>query len=98
MELNVALKRIIETGKTEFGSEKTVRNLVEKKAKAVVIASNCPKEVRERVENHAEIAGVPVIQYNGTSLQLGEVCGKPFLIASFTILDSGNVQLSELKS
>jgi large subunit ribosomal protein L30e len=98
MDLNVALKRIIETGKAEFGSEKTVKNIVEKKAKAVVIASNCPKEIRERVENNASIAEVPIIKYPGTSLQLGELCGKPFLIASLAVLDSGNVQLSELKS
>lgn len=97
MDLNVALKRIIETGKAEFGSEKTAKNINEKKAKAVVIASNCPKDISENLNSRAEIAGVPVIKYPGTSLQLGEVCGKPFLIASLAVLDSGNVQLSELK-
>ena len=98
MDLNVALKRIIETGKAEFGSEKTVKSINDKKAKAIVIAANCPGLVRDLIENHAQIAKVPVVNYPGTSLQLGEVCGKPFLIASLAVIDTGNIQLSELKS
>ena len=97
MDLNVALKRIVETGKAEFGTEKTVKSINDKKAKAVVIASNCPKIIREFVENHAQTGNVPVVNYPGTSLQLGEACGKPFLIASLAVIDSGNIQLSELR-
>jgi large subunit ribosomal protein L30e len=97
MDINVALKRIIETGKVDFGSEKTVKNLMNGNAKLVIMASNCPKKTRENIEKYSEIEKIPIIKYSGTSLQLGEACGKPFLIASLTVVDGGSVPLGELK-
>jgi large subunit ribosomal protein L30e len=97
MDLNTALKRIIETGKVNFGSEKTVKNIMNGSAKLVVIASNCPKPIREKVEKYAKVEEIPVVNYPGTALQLGEVCGKPFLIATLSVLDAGSVPLEELK-
>jgi large subunit ribosomal protein L30e len=96
MDLNLALKRIIETGKVDFGSEKTVKNIMSGDAKLVVIASNCPKPIREEVERYAKIENIPVIKYSGTALQLGEACGKPFLIAALTVLNPGSVSIGEL--
>ena len=96
MDLNLALKRIIETGKVDFGSEKTVKDIMSGDAKLVVIAANCPKAIRAQVEKCAEIGSVPVIKYSGTALQLGEACGKPFLIAAMTVLNPGSVSIGEL--
>ena len=97
MEIITAIKRIIETGKVEFGSASTVKNIINDKAKIVIIASNCPKKEKESIEKYAKIGEIPVIQYPGTALQLGEVCGKPFLVASLSVIDAGNVLLTDLK-
>jgi large subunit ribosomal protein L30e len=98
MDMITALKRIIETGKIERGSEKALDNLASGKAKMVVIALNCPKKLREKIENRAKIDNVPLLVFPGTALQLGEVCGKPFLVASLTVLDAGTVSLKDLKA
>jgi len=98
MDLNVALKRIIETGKIEIGTEKTIDKIMNGDARLVMIASNCPKKTREKIEKFAKVENVPIINYPGTSLQLGEACGKPFVIASLSVIDSGDVQLGELKA
>lgn len=98
MELNAGLKRMIETGKVDFGTEKTMKNLMSGDAKLIVIASNCPRKARTELEKSAKIENIPIIRYPGTSLQLGEVCGKPFVVASLSVLDSGSVPIGELKA
>lgn len=97
MEITAAIKRISETGKVIMGSKATVENVNEGKAKAVIVANNCPKSARRDIEHKAGLAGTPVVEYPGTSLQLGEACGKPFVVASIAVLDLGSVPLAELK-
>jgi large subunit ribosomal protein L30e len=51
----------------------------------VILASNCPEEIKKKVQE----TNVPVLEYEGTSVELGPVCGKPFTIAAMAILDAG---------
>lgn len=98
MEIDAAIKRIIQTGKVEYGSRKAIENLSHGKAKLVVVSSDCPKMIRSDVEHYSKLSKIPVVKYRGTSLELGEACGKPFLIANLTVLDSGDVDVRELIS
>jgi large subunit ribosomal protein L30e len=36
------------------------------------------------------LSGVPLIVYEGTSLELGAVCGKPFTVSAMTIREAGD--------
>jgi large subunit ribosomal protein L30e len=97
MEIAAAIKRISETGKMVSGSREVKDNIENGRARAVIVAANCPKKTRRDIEHRAGLAGTPVIEYPGTSLQLGEACGKPFVIASISVTDLGSVPLAELK-
>lgn len=94
MELSVAVKRILESGKVEFGSRKTVENLANGGAKLVIISSNCPD--KKKIEENSKIAEIPLLNSKMTSLQLGEMCGKPFLVSSICVLDAGAVNIKEI--
>jgi len=96
METDALIKKIIETGKIDFGSNKALKNIKKGKAKAIILSKNCPKKIRQDIEYYAKIEKIPLIVFPGTSLQLGEVCGKPFTISSITITDLGRISLSEL--
>ncbi|MBN2109823.1 MAG: 50S ribosomal protein L30e [Methanosarcinaceae archaeon] len=87
MDINIdkALIKVIRTGKVIIGSNRTVDAAVKKEAKMVVLAENCPREIREKVES----TNVPVLNYPGTGTELGPACGKPFIIAAMAIIDSG---------
>jgi len=76
MDLDMAVRTAVESGKTELGMRRASKGAG--KAKAVIVASNCPPEARAAVEAACSKAGVPVHVYPGTSLELGAVCGKPF--------------------
>ncbi len=96
MDITTAIKRILKTGKVEYGSKKAIENTLTGKAKAVIIAENCPKNTKEDLETYTKQASIPLIKYPGTALELGEVCGRPHLIASITIINEGDVDIKKL--
>ena len=87
MKINVdkSLIKAVKTGKVIIGDNRTVDAAENGSAKMVVLASNCPADIKKKVQE----TNVPVLEYEGTSVELGPVCGKPFTIAAMAILDAG---------
>ncbi len=86
----------LKTGKVVLGSRKTLKYVKTGKARAVIVASNAPPELRSDITYYARLGGIPVYIYPGTSLELGAVCGKPFTVASLAVLDPGTSRIIEL--
>lgn len=87
MKINVdkSLIKAVKTGTVIIGSNLTIDAAVDGRAKMVVLASNCPENVKKKLQT----TNVPILEYGGTSVELGPVCGKPFTIAAMAILDAG---------
>ena len=66
------------------------------KAKLFIVAANCPTNVREDIEYYGKFSGIPVIFYNGTSIDLGAACGKPFMVSALTIKELGDSDILKL--
>ena len=96
MNLITGIKRILKTGKVEYGTKKAIENVLHGNAKLIITSENASKETKEDLIHYAKEAKVPVIEFKGTALELGEVCGKPFLIANLTVLDAGDVDIKNL--
>jgi large subunit ribosomal protein L30e len=78
-----ALRTALQTGKVAVGI-KSVREAVRaKKARLVVVASNCPDL------GLAANADVRLHRFAGTNAELGAACGKPFSIAALAVLEPG---------
>jgi large subunit ribosomal protein L30e len=78
-----ALKTAATTGKVRFGLAETKKSIKNGEAKLVVVASNCPED---------DIAGeslLKVVVFNGTNVELGSACGKPFPISALAIVNPG---------
>lgn len=78
-----ALKTAATTGKVRFGLAETKKSIKKGEAKLVVVSSNCPED---------DIAGeslLKVIVFNGTNVELGSACGKPFPISALAIVNPG---------
>lgn len=84
IDLNKVLRNTIQTGKVAVGSRQTVKAVDSNQAKAVVMASNCPEDVRNMITGK-----VPVIDFPGMGVEMGTVCGKPFAIAVMAVEDPG---------
>ncbi|WP_456469124.1 50S ribosomal protein L30e [Archaeoglobus sp.] len=82
-DVESVIKMVLKTGGYRIGSKSTLKALKRGEAKAVVVASNCPEEVLEEIKNY----DVKVLVYNGTNMELGAFCGKPFSVAVMAITE-----------
>lgn len=96
IDINKAIATTVKTGKVLFGAENTIKTAKTGKAKLIVVAANCPQEIREDIEHYCRLSNIPIIIYNGTSIDLGVTCGKPFMVSALTIRDPGDSEILKL--
>jgi len=80
------LRSALKENKVILGSKRTIKHLKIGKVKMIVIANNCPENVKKDLEHYIKLTGVKLEIFDGTAKQLGIVCGKPFSIATLAIL------------
>jgi len=79
-----ALKTAATTGDVRFGLTETKKCIEKGEAKLVVVSSNCPEK------SLAESGSSPkVLVFDGTTVELGSACGKPFPISALAIISPG---------
>jgi large subunit ribosomal protein L30e len=96
IDIDKAVSAAVKTGKVSFGANSAVQNAQTGKAKLIVLAANCPKEVRDDVERYSKLSKLPVIIYKGSSLDLAATCGKPFSISALSIREPGDSEILKL--
>ena len=73
-------------GRLIYGSNKTIESIIKGKAKKVVIAKDCPLEIKEDILHYCKLADIPCIEINLNSRELGTLCKRPHVIAALAIL------------
>jgi large subunit ribosomal protein L30e len=95
MDLAHALKVALETGTVRIGLEETRDAAKSKKARLLIVAKTCPDA--ELVKQRA-VGKIPVYHYEGTAVDLGQACGRPFPISAMAILDPGSSAILTLET
>ncbi|HDD31523.1 MAG TPA: 50S ribosomal protein L30e [Thermococcus litoralis] len=96
MDLAFELRKALETGKVIIGSNETVRLAKVGRAKLIIIAKNAPKDLKDDINYYAKLSNIPVYEFEGTSVELGTMLGKPFVIASLAIVEPGESKILAL--
>ena len=96
VDINKAIMTTVKTGKVLFGANNTLKTAKVGKAKLIIVAANCPKGVRGDIEYYCRLSNIPIIIYNGTSIELGVACGKPFMVSALTVRDPGDSDILKL--
>ncbi len=96
IDVNKAIATTVKTGKVLFGVNNAVRNAKTGKAKLIIVASNCPQKTRGDIEYYCRLSNIPVVIYNGTSIDLGVVCRKPFTVSALTVREPGDSDILKL--
>ncbi len=96
IDVNKALATTVKTGKVLYGANNAVKSVKTGRAKLILLATNCPKRIREDLEYYSKLSTIPVIIYNGTSIDLGAACGKPFMVSALTVRDAGDSDILKL--
>lgn len=95
MDVDRGIRVAVDTGDVTLGSEKSIQSLKLGKGQLVIVAKNSPKEIIEDVEYYANLSEIPYYIYDGSSVVLGSVCGKPFTVATLIINDPGDSTILE---
>ncbi len=90
------LQMVMKTGSVVLGSKKTIKLAKLGKAKLIIIAANAPPEIKKDLKYYAKLSNIPVIEFPGTNIELGAICGKPFSVAAMAIIDPGQSGIIEL--
>ncbi len=98
MDLNKAIRLAVDTGSVDLGSDRAKKNALSGKGKLIIVAANCEKFFKRDVERYAQLSGIPLVQFAGSSVELGNVCGKPFPVQALTVHEAGNSTILEAVS
>ncbi len=96
MDVNRALRSASQTGKITLGLNESLKDILSKKAKLVVVAANAPEAAVSQVQAAAEATKVPIYTYEGKNTELGPACGKPYSVAVLTVTDAGDSDVLQL--
>ncbi|MBS7634744.1 50S ribosomal protein L30e [Candidatus Bathyarchaeota archaeon] len=89
-DIDKSLSIAVRSGKILFGSNATIKNVMAGRVRLVIVAYNCPSDIREKIKYYCKLSNIPFIIYPGSSLDLGATCRKPFLVASLAVRDPGD--------
>ena len=93
IDIDKAIATVVKTGRVSFGANAALQNAKTGKAKMIILAANCPKDIKEQVEYNGKISKVPIITYKGASMDLATVCNKLFIISALSIRETGDSEI-----
>jgi large subunit ribosomal protein L30e len=85
MTLTETIQAALKANKTIVGYRKSIKFIKSNTPKLVVVAKNSPESVKKEIEHNAKTTGVKVEVFEGSSKELGIVCGKPFPVTTLVI-------------
>jgi large subunit ribosomal protein L30e len=96
IDVNKQIEIAVRTGKVSFGVKEALDAARFAKAKLLIVASNCPEPHKLDIFEYAKQSSVPIYNYQGSSVDLGGACLKPFLISVLTVKEPGDSEILKL--
>ena len=93
INIDKAIASAVKTGKVSFGANSALLNAKTGKAKMIVLASNCPQNIKDEIEYYGKLSKVPILTYRGTSMDLANVSGKLFIISALSVREPGDSEI-----
>lgn len=97
MDIERGIRVAVDTGKVILGSNKSIQAIKLGNGELVVMAANAPKNLKEDVEVYSKLSDIPVHIFDGSSVDLGSICGKPFTVSVLVVQEPGDSNILELK-
>ncbi|NQV40638.1 MAG: ribosomal L7Ae/L30e/S12e/Gadd45 family protein [Nitrosopumilus sp.] len=90
--LEKSLRDARKEDKLTMGTKQVLNSM--KNSKLIVLSQSLKKEVLEQIESDAKKEKIPLVNFQGTSVALGRLCGLQFRIStiSFTSLDDASIK------
>ncbi len=92
--LEKAIKDAIEDGKVSFGTKEALGGM--KNSKLVVLSHSIPSETLQKINDAAKSAKVQMLNYRGSSVELGRLCGAQFRISAVSLKTLSDTNLKAI--
>jgi len=87
MDVGREIRKAIDTGSIKLGADQTKKAVEEGSAKLVILSKNCPDEFLW------DQSRTRTLRFDGTNVDLGLACGKPFSISALAVLEPGESEI-----
>lgn len=90
--LEKILKDALKEDKITMGTKQVLNSM--KNSKLIVLSQSVKKEMFAKIESDAKKEKIPLVNFQGTSVALGRLCGLQFRIStiSFTSITDANIK------
>ena len=90
--LEKSLRDARKEDKLTMGTKQVLSSV--KNSKLIILSQSIKKEMLEKIESDAKKEKIPLVNFQGTSVALGRLCGLQFRIStiSFTSIDDANIK------
>ena len=90
--LEKSLKDALKEDKLTMGTKQVLNSM--QNSKLIVLSQSIKKETIEKIESDAKKEKIPLVNFHGTSVALGRLCGLQFRIStiSFTSISDANIK------
>jgi large subunit ribosomal protein L30e len=92
--LEKIIKDAMEDGKYSFGTKQAISTI--KNSKVVVLSNSVPEKVIEKIQEVATSSKVPTLNYNGSSVELGRLCGTQYRVSALSLKTLSDTNLKAL--
>ena len=92
MDMNRALRQVVQTGEVHFGVRQAKRALKDRTAQLLIVPENIPPDTLTELR---DVSKVPMVRFSGTNFELGTVCGKPFSVSALTVIEAGDSDIMD---
>jgi large subunit ribosomal protein L30e len=89
--LEKIIKDTVEDGKCSFGSKEVISSM--KNSKLVVLSHSVPEKILQKIQEAAKNSKVSTLNYNGSSVELGRLCGTQFRISAVSLKTLSDINL-----
>ncbi len=92
--LEKVIKDAIEDGKCSFGTKEAISTI--KNSKLILLSHSVSEEMLEKIQEVAKSSKVPTLNYNGSSVELGRLCGTQFRISALSLKTLSDTNLKAI--
>ncbi|MEK6834551.1 MAG: ribosomal L7Ae/L30e/S12e/Gadd45 family protein [Thermoproteota archaeon] len=92
--LEKVIKEAMEDDKCSLGAKEVVTSM--KTCKLVILSDSVPKNVLQKIHETAKSSKVPTMNFKGSSIALGRLCGTQFRISALSLKTLSDVNLKSI--
>ena len=92
--LEKVIKEAMDDKKCSLGAKEVIGSM--KNSKLIILSQSIPKNILQKIEEVAKSSKITTLNFNGSSVELGRLCGTQFRISALSLKTLSETNLKTL--